>query len=282
MSEKKKVNAYKRLIEGIDEIVSSGKYQDFLRAMKKFHKYSFHNRILIFSQNPNASQIAGYCTWKELGRGVKSNPKKIYILRPIKYNKKTGNKNEEISDEKEEQYNNQLRFGWTIVYDIEDTYIKEDGKEIPILDDRRLNSNTSEKLYNSLLNLSPVKVTIQNTGNGADGYYSKSLEKIVLSPIQSEDDKTATLLHEMSHAIYDDFDYKKEKNLSEMCVESITFIVADYFGLDTSKCSFSYITNWAEGDSKKLLKLGSKIQKDSEDFINKILIDMDSEKLTAA
>jgi len=69
MSEIKKVSAYKRLIEGVDEIIDSGKYREFLRAMKKFHKYSFHNRILIFSQNPNASQIAGYCTWKKLGRG---------------------------------------------------------------------------------------------------------------------------------------------------------------------------------------------------------------------
>ena len=92
----------------------------------------------------------------------------------------------------------------------------------------------------------------------------------MLSPNQSDDDKTATLLHEMSHALYDDFDYSKERNLSEIFVESIAYITADYFGLDTSKCSFSYITKWSKGDTKDLLKLGTKIQEASDKLINKI------------
>ena len=58
--------------------------------------------------------------------------------------------------------------------------------------------------------------------------------------------------------------------MSEMLVESIAFIVADYYGLDTSKSSFSYITKWSKGDSKKLLKLGTKIQEASDDLISKI------------
>jgi hypothetical protein len=92
----------------------------------------------------------------------------------------------------------------------------------------------------------------------------------VLRKELSIDDKTSVLLHELTHALYDDFDYKEDRNLSETFVESVAFIVADYFGLDTSMCSFNYITSWADGDIKVVLKLGDKIQKSANSFINKL------------
>ena len=156
------------------------------------------------------------------------------------------------------------------LYDVNDTYIKDDSKEVPLFDDIKLNENSSQELYNTLLEISPVKVDIQSTGNSAEGYYSKSEKRIVLSPKQSEDDMTATLLHEISHALYDEFDYSKDRDLSEIFVESVTYIVADYFGLDTSKCSFSYITKWSKGDIKNIYSLGKMIQKTSDKLINKI------------
>lgn len=284
MEEKKKVNAYQKLVEGIENIVNTGKYEEFLRSMKKFHNYSFRNRLLIFFQNPDATKVAGYCTWKELGRGVKSNPKKIFILKPIPYKVKKeqtkgGIKQEEKQEEEEKEM---MAFGWTIVYDISDTYIKDENKEIPLFDNIKINSDSSANLYSTLVKISPVKVDVETTGNGADGYYSKRQQRIVLSPNQSPDDMTATLLHEMTHALYDDFDYAKERDMSEIFVESVAYITADYFGLDTSKCSFSYITTWSNGDTKKLLQLGTKIQKSSDEFINKIEKQINIENKEAA
>lgn len=268
MEDKKRISAYQKLVEGIENIVASGKYTEFLKFMKKFHHYSFNNRLLIFAQNPDATRVAGYCTWKELGRGVKSNPKKIFILKPMPYKIKKEEKDNHL--ENEEETLTLVKYGWTIVYDISDTYIRENQKEVLLFDDIKLNTSSSNQLYDILLKISPVKVDIESTGNGSDGYYSELGNRIVLSPNQSADDMTATLLHEMSHALYDDFDYSKERNLSEIFVESIAYITADYFGLDTSKCSFSYITKWSKGDTKDLLKLGTKIQDASDKLINKI------------
>ena len=271
MEEKKKVNAYQKLIDGIEKIVNEGQYREFLKSMKKFHSYSFNNRLLIFAQNPEATRVAGYCTWKSLGRGVKSKPQKIFILHPMHCKVK-----KEENDGKEEMID-LLRFGWSIVYDISDTYLLEGAKEIPLVDSTELNNNSSQDLYEILLQLSPVKVDIEATGNGAVGYYSESEKRIVISPTLSQDDKTATLLHEIAHSLYDDFDYSKDRDLSEIFVESVAFITADYFGLDTSKCSFSYITKWSKGDSKKLIDLGSKIQETSDKFIENIQKQLDHE-----
>ena len=58
--------------------------------------------------------------------------------------------------------------------------------------------------------------------------------------------------------------------MSEIFVESIAYIVANHFGLDTSMCSFSYIIKWAEGDPKLVIDLGTKIRKCANQFIKEL------------
>ena len=107
--------------------------------------------------------------------------------------------------------------------------------------------------------------------NGAiQGYYSGKNNKIVIRKDLSLNDKAAVLLHELAHSLYDDFDYKTDRNLSEVFVESIAYIVANHFELDTSICSFNYIAKWAKGEPKLVIDLGTKIQKCANQFIDSI------------
>src|SRR6267378_7645355 len=55
----------------------------YLKAIGRFHRYSLHNVMLIASQMPNASYVAGFRTWNQLGRSVKKGEKGILILAPI-------------------------------------------------------------------------------------------------------------------------------------------------------------------------------------------------------
>ena len=62
-----------KLEQGVSEIFTSGRYAEYLSAMSKFHTYSFGNVMLILMQNPAASCVAGFHTWKkEFGRNVKA------------------------------------------------------------------------------------------------------------------------------------------------------------------------------------------------------------------
>ena len=45
---------------------------------------------------------------------------------------------------------------------------------------------------------------------GGKGYYDSKTNKIIINSNLTQDDKTATLLHEMTHSLYDDFVYKEE------------------------------------------------------------------------
>ena len=54
-----------------------------LKTMARFHKYSWHNVCLIATQCPTATRVAGFQTWRTMGRFVRKGEKGIAILAPI-------------------------------------------------------------------------------------------------------------------------------------------------------------------------------------------------------
>ena len=57
--------------------------QKFIETMARFHNYSFRNALLIFGQMQDATRVAGFGTWKKLGRFVKKGEHGIAILAPM-------------------------------------------------------------------------------------------------------------------------------------------------------------------------------------------------------
>lgn len=283
--------SYSKLLEGIQKVIERGDYIDFLKSVKKIkNNYSLRNSLLVYVQNPNATIVKGFCDWNKLGRGVKKNPKTIFIYTPIKTKiSKTieGQQNVNGKEEKERNENGTveiiegIKYRRVAVYDIGDTYIKKGNKRIPILDDT-LDSDTTKNLYNTLLEISPVPVLLEEINGVKKGYYDKKEQKIVIKQSLSQDDKTAVLIHELCHCLYDDFVYKTDRNKSEIFVESVAFLVADYFNFDTSLCSFGYITNWAHNDIKEFMNLSNKIKETADEFIDLIKNnDYKQEKISA-
>lgn len=283
--------SYSKLLEGIQKVIERGDYIDFLKSVKKLkNNYSFRNSLLVYVQNPNATIVKGFCDWNKLGRGVKKNPKTIFIYTPIKTKiSKTieGQQNVNGKEEKERNENGTveiiegIKYRRVAVYDIGDTYIKKGNKRIPILDDT-LDSDTTKNLYNTLLEISPVPVLLEEINGVKKGYYDKKEQKIVIKQSLSQDDKTAVLIHELCHCLYDDFVYKTDRNKSEIFVESVAFLVADYFNFDTSLCSFGYIINWAHNDIKEFMSLSNKIKETADEFIDLIKNnDYKQEKISA-
>ena len=72
--------AFDKIVEGVTNIISSGEYTKFLKFCKNFHNYSFNNMVLIFSQMPEATQVAGFKRWESMGRRLKKGAKGINII----------------------------------------------------------------------------------------------------------------------------------------------------------------------------------------------------------
>jgi len=77
VKERKIDEVLKRLKEGVNDIHESDNFKQFLLTMSKFHDYSIGNLILIMMQKPEATRVAGFKTWKDLGRWVKKGRKAL-------------------------------------------------------------------------------------------------------------------------------------------------------------------------------------------------------------
>jgi hypothetical protein len=103
-----------------------------LRAMARFHTYSFGNVLLISTQRPTATQVAGWRGWNELGRRIKQGEKGILIFAPILAEpKKPANTDGECTTEAAEPQQELLGFRQVRVFDLSQT----EGEPVPANDD---------------------------------------------------------------------------------------------------------------------------------------------------
>ncbi len=68
--------------ERLAEQLAAGHTEAFLAFLAfhaKFHKYSAANTLLIFSQRPDATRVAGLSTWNRLGYRVRAGEKALWI-----------------------------------------------------------------------------------------------------------------------------------------------------------------------------------------------------------
>ena len=47
--------------KGVLDVMDSEKYREYLKFQSMFHNYSFNNIMLIFSQRPTSTAVAGKC-----------------------------------------------------------------------------------------------------------------------------------------------------------------------------------------------------------------------------
>ena len=82
-SSTRKDEALDRLTDGIAQLTSSDMWRSWLAMQARFHKYSFSNTVLILAQHPTATRVAGFRTWRQVGRQVQRGQQAIWILAPV-------------------------------------------------------------------------------------------------------------------------------------------------------------------------------------------------------
>ena len=95
----------KRIDEGVKAYFESDKYKEYLKFASKFTDYSARNTLLINMQRPDATLVAAYGKWQQLGRYVEQGETGIEILAPVTY--KT-NLVEEIDRPAVDEFGNKL------------------------------------------------------------------------------------------------------------------------------------------------------------------------------
>lgn len=220
-----------------------------LQVVSKFHPYSFNNHLMIFLQRPDATVVAGFNRWKSLGRFVKKGEKGIAIFAPCKYKTKIETENGE------ETTVQQIRgFRVVHVFDISQT----EGDELPDLDAVRpklLDGSAPEGIWDALgRHATSIGYEVIRHQRGSENGYCDFLNKeIGVRPSLSPAQAVKTLIHELGHALLHDEGPVASREVAEVEVESVAFVVCDALGLDSGDYSFPYVTRWAEG-SEELVK----------------------------
>ncbi len=254
-----------RLEKGIESLFESENYKNYLKTMSKFTSYSLNNTLLIAMQKPDATTVAGYTTWKSLGRQVKKGEKAIQILAPIIYKKKREDEGEEDDkasarrDKPLSEETEKILVGFKIVnvFDIAQT----EGEPLPEIA-HKLDGTVEgyADFMKAIKEISPVPIILQTVEGSANGYYDLTNKYIAIDKDMSQEMHVKTGIHEVTHALLHDRDNGMEKDskpdieTKEVQAESVAFTVCQYYGMDTSDYSFGYISGWSSGKDLRELK----------------------------
>lgn len=237
----------------IERLRNSDEWKAWLRTAAKFHKYSFMNTVLIWCQKPDATRVAGYRKWQELGRQVRKGEKRISILAPMSKKEMKG----------DELRNMIYGFRTVGVFDISQT----DGDPLPEVE-WPVTDEGPEDLWAELQMLMPQEISLRvidgerMSPRGSRGYLQREQKELVVVK-GSSPSMASTLLHELAHWYDPDLEadatiYAPTRADCELVAESTAWLVGQQLGLDTHAETEHYLASW-KGSTADLLRLGQRI-----------------------
>ncbi len=251
-----------KAIEELSHALEAGhseKLREYLGAMARFHRYSLHNIMLIASQRPDATHVAGFHTWKRLGRFVKKGAKGILILAPVVLREEAEQKQK---DEKNEIA--AIRFRAAYVFDMADT----DGKPLPQFGNTEGDPSDRGDRLKQFLSDRGIQLEYSDVIYPAHGQCSPG--KIVILPGQAAPEEFATLVHEVAHALLHQGEQRKEtsKRVRETEAEAVAFVVCEGIGV-VATSSVDYIHLY-DGNTETLAASLERIQHTSAEILTAI------------
>lgn len=241
MSGQERRDATRRQIrEAVSTLVNEDGFRRWLAVRSRFHRYSFGNVLLIASQRPDATHVAGYKTWQQLGRQVLKGERAIRIMAPIVVKKR-----DESSGEERRAV---VGYRNTCVFDISQTA----GDELPA--PPACIPATGDDLASHLPRLEQhgrelgYTISYRQTGSDAFGYCDPDHKLIVVSDQLPANAQVSTLVHELAHP--HGLTYRDHGRAEcEVIVEATAAIALSSLGFDPSGFSVPYIASWAGDDA---------------------------------
>lgn len=227
-----------------NELRSSDGWQRFAKARALLRGYSLNNTLLILAQRPNATTVASFRHWSELGRQVRRGERSLRIWAPS------------VRRERDEATGNETTsvraFVLVPVFDISQTDgppLPEPPPVIPLSGDSHahllagLERQASEAGY-------LLERRAQMPGH-AEGFVDHREKQIVLSAALEPNGQVAVLIHELAHvhgARYEEFG----RAGAEVVAETAAFVALSAVRLDTTGQSVPYVSGWADAAPKEI------------------------------
>ncbi|WP_226997561.1 PBECR4 domain-containing protein [Streptococcus periodonticum] len=270
--------------EGVKQYLNSEHYKHYLDKMSQLNNYSSRNIQLILAQNPNAKYVTSLNKWnKEFGRYINKGEKALKIIAPNIHLKKDSEGNPML--DKEGKPVTYMTFQVKSVFDVSQTKGKELPKALQPVKEN-LSDLDYANLYRSLKTIADnnhVQVRFEQLENGRRGRYNPKNNEIVIHKDMGKAQIIKTFLHETAHSELHHSHHQQTENLTysnaELQAESVAYVVASYYGMDTAEHSFGYLAKWTD-DKKALSDLETQldiVQQEAKSLIQRM--DKELEKL---
>lgn len=240
------------LTEGIEALTTSEAWRAHLEVQSRFHSYSFSNALLILAQNQGATRVAGFATWKKLGRAVLKGERAIWILAPM-IGKRTRTDDGEVRRPI-------VGFRSVPVFDVAQT----EGEPLPEVC-RTLRGDDPTAWFDRLTECAETmgySVRATELPGATNGDCTFALRRIRVECRNEPAQQVKTLAHELAHALlHENID---DRLLVELEAESTAYMVCRTLGFDTGDYSFGYVACWAGGGPEAVARIkfsGARIQR---------------------
>jgi antirestriction protein ArdC len=258
-----------RLKSGVAELTTSDDWLRYLDVARRFHTYSFWNTIAILTQRPDATRVAGYRTWHDLGRQVRKGETGIRILAPCIRRRRVDD--EETGETTE---TTRLRgFKTVSVFDIAQT----DGQRLPTPPVQALEGTAPEILHHQLaaairaegftFTLGPLPTSVSPTANGVTSF---DTDTVTVRDDLSAAQRAKTTAHELAHVLLHRHAPSSERARCEVEAESVAYIVMTAHDIDADAYSFGYLASWSRDDPNALQRSGDAILASSRKILERL------------
>lgn len=231
------------LAKAVDDVRASEMFRDFLAIQARFHRYSWRNSLLILMQHPSASNVAGFQTWKRMGRYVRKGERGITILAPCPWKREV----ERAGTTAEESG---IFFRAVSVFDVSQT----DGEALPSVEVPTVDAAADALLANLIRVAEARKIAVEFAPIASGAFGVSRNGSIGIDNAHPTGQQAKTLAHELAHEALHWADKERgtfTRTLAELEAESVAYVVCTHFGLDTEVRSSRYIALW-NGDSKSM------------------------------
>ena len=246
----------------------------FLSTLARFHNYSLRNALLIYLQQPDATHVAGFHTWKKLGRFVKKGEAGIAILAPM-----VSRKAKELPIEERDDVLG-LIYGFKVVhvFDVSQT----DGKALPQFAKPHGDPMDWLGLLEEVIRSAGITLDYSHISGGALGRSAKG--KITVRPDLPPNETFAVLAHELAHELlHQQLDRRATttRTIRETEAEAVAHTVCLACGIDSTARSADYIRLY-QGNWETLTESLGLVQDSASDILVRLHAQREQREAAAA
>ncbi|WNV75264.1 ArdC-like ssDNA-binding domain-containing protein [Geodermatophilus sp. DSM 44513] len=259
----------------VERLTADPQWRAMLDTAARFHRYSLGNQLLIMAQAADRgftpTRVAGFGTWKALGRSVIKGQRGLAVLAPCTY--RAGSDHDQGAEERAGETaaegscggpadredgtpGRRVLRGFRVVhvFDVSQT----DGQPLPEIRPELLTGDAPAALWAALTDqVAAHGYTVTRADCGpANGITDPATRTVRVRPDVDGAQAVKTLAHELAHIecghTAHGFDYLGCRGQAEAEAESVAYIVTAWAGLNSGPYTVPYVAGWCGGDTAVL------------------------------